>query len=302
MVMKWALKEHSTTTLVPSPNPLAKTLNMFTPLQYHNVIIGPNKLVNYQNPYEDQYLEKDELLPIIVLEKDQAKVNPIHTGTNPCFNKNPSPNHFYLNITLIMIIWMLDTMDSFLVYLVHKWNIVKVPKMWFIDFGPIPTIFPLEIEETYNFFGEKLSFVPGYRLISFVASQAITWIMALEYTTIQQYETIDIKTLCHQTKVKWWKKFNNNLISKSDEWVNNNSKSTSQQNTSPLKKQKEENEASFLLEKQKIMAKLASATSVEEFEATFLKARSILDSDSANHSDVESSESNRYLHNGDMFD
>ncbi|RDX88184.1 hypothetical protein CR513_30255, partial [Mucuna pruriens] len=124
--------------------------------------------------------------------------------------------------------------------------------------------------------------------------------MAWEYTTIQQYETIDIKTLCRQTKVKWWKKFNNNLISKSkiDEWVNNNLKSTSQQNTSPLQKQKEEKEASFLLEKQKIMAELVSVTSVEEFEATRLKARSILDSDNAYHSDVESSEFNPYLRNG----
>ncbi|RDX95106.1 hypothetical protein CR513_22413, partial [Mucuna pruriens] len=174
---------------------------------------------------------------------------------------------------------------------------------WFIDFGPVPTIFSLEIKEAYDYFGEKSSFVPSYLLISFVASQAITWIMAWEYTTIQQYETVDIKTLCRQTKVKWWKKFNNNLISKSkiDEWVNSNSKSTSQQNTSPLKKQEEEREASFLLEKQKIMAELASAISMEEFETTLLKARSLLDSDNADHSDVLSSESNPYLWNGDIL-
>ncbi|RDY07394.1 hypothetical protein CR513_08511, partial [Mucuna pruriens] len=88
--------------------------------------------------------------------------------------------------------------------------------------------------------------------------------MAWEYTTIQQYETVDIKTLCRQTNVKWWKKFNNNLISKSkiDEWVNNNSKNTSQQNTMIM--------------------------------------QTILNN--ADHSDAESSESNPYLHNGDMFD
>ncbi|RDX88183.1 hypothetical protein CR513_30256, partial [Mucuna pruriens] len=125
-------KEQTTGTPVPSLNPLAKISNKFTPLQYYNVIIGPSKLVSYQNPYEDQYLEKNELLP-----------------------------------------------------------------------------------EAYDYFGEKSSIVLGYRLISFVASQAISWIMAWEYTTIQQYETVDIKTLCRQTKVKWWKKFNNNLISKS---------------------------------------------------------------------------------------
>ncbi|RDX95013.1 Orf V, partial [Mucuna pruriens] len=192
----------------------------------------------------------------------------------------------------------LNSRDPFLVYLVQTWNLIKVPKI-FIDFGPVPTIFPTKINEAYNYFSEKSSFVPSYHLISFVASQ--------EYTTTQQYETVDIKNFYCQTKVKWWKKFNNTLInntlinkSKIDEWVNNNSKSTSQPNTSPLKKKKEEKEASFLLEKQKIMAELASATSVEEFEATLLKARSIPNSDNQDHSDVESSQSNLYLRNGDM--
>ncbi|RDX95104.1 hypothetical protein CR513_22420, partial [Mucuna pruriens] len=66
-------KEQTTVTLVPSLNPLTKISNKFTHLEYHNVIIGPSKL----NPYEDQYLEKNELLLVIVLERDQAKVSPI---------------------------------------------------------------------------------------------------------------------------------------------------------------------------------------------------------------------------------
>ncbi|RDY07393.1 hypothetical protein CR513_08510, partial [Mucuna pruriens] len=56
-------KEHIIATPVSSLNPLVKISN--------------SKLVSCQNPYEDQYLEMDELLPVIVLEKDQAKVNPI---------------------------------------------------------------------------------------------------------------------------------------------------------------------------------------------------------------------------------
>ncbi|RDX87421.1 hypothetical protein CR513_31105, partial [Mucuna pruriens] len=77
-----------------------------------------------------------------------------------------------------------------------------------IDFGPVSTIFPLEINEAYNYFGEKSPFVP-------------------EYTTIQQYETVDIKT--PKQRLTGGKKFNNNLISKSkiDEWVKNNSKNNS---------------------------------------------------------------------------
>ncbi|RDX88196.1 hypothetical protein CR513_30243, partial [Mucuna pruriens] len=274
----------------------------------------PNQRIftRYQNPYEDQYLEKDELLPVIVLEKDKAKPNPIQIARTlfpPDFHYLPIHSHktrtFYefilgnIQFSKIKILNILSHQDcnqplfqqksfsrSFLpqhytyydYVWYHTWNIVKVHKMYL-------QYFQKEINEAYNYFGEKSSFVS-------------------EYTTTQQYETIHIKILCRQTKVKWWKKFNNNLISKSkiNEWVSNNSKSTSQQNTSPLKKQQEEKEASFLLEKQKVMAELASATTVEEFEATLLKARSILDSDNADHSDTESSESNSYLRNGDMFD
>ncbi|RDX88145.1 hypothetical protein CR513_30297, partial [Mucuna pruriens] len=213
---------------VPSPNPLAKISNRFTPLQYHN------------SPFEDQYLKKDELLLVIVLEKVQAK-----TGTNPCFNKNPSPDHFYLNIRLIMIIW---TRDPFLVYLVQTWDFIKVSKM-FIDFGPVPIIFPIEINEAYNYFSEKLS---SNILCSFTSYNLDTS-LGIYY----QYETVDIKILCCQTKVKI------------DEWF---------------------------------IAKLASATSVEEFEATLLKARSIPNSDNLDQSNAESSQSNSYLRNEDMFD
>ncbi|RDX87438.1 hypothetical protein CR513_31087, partial [Mucuna pruriens] len=322
-------KEHTTTTYVPSPNPLAKTSNKFTPLQYHNVIIGPSKLVNYQNPYEDQYLENDELLPIIVLKKDQAKANPIQVARilfPPNFHYLPIHPHktrtFYefilvdidsieifhtqdkqgiIQFSKIKILTILshqdwnqpmfeqksfsrsflpqhstyyDYMDVWYHFIWFRRGIsLKFPRWfikWFIDFEPVPTIFPLEINETYNYFGEKSSFVPGYHLISF------------------QYETIDIKTLCRQTKVKWWKKFNNNLISKSkiDEWSSQEAK--------------RRKGSIILIREVKIIPKLASATSVEEFEAILLKARSISNSDNADHSDAESSESNPYLRNGDI--
>ncbi|RDX95097.1 hypothetical protein CR513_22422, partial [Mucuna pruriens] len=49
------------------------------------------------------------------------------------------------------------------------------------------------------------------------------------------------------------------------------------------------------------MVELSSTTSIGEFEATLLKARSIPDSDNPDHSDVESSQSNPYLQNGDIL-
>ncbi|RDX97831.1 hypothetical protein CR513_19355, partial [Mucuna pruriens] len=87
----------------------------------------------------------------------------------------------------------------------HSWFIwfkkgtpLKFPK-WFIKWyyhnGATPTIFPPKILKAYEVFKEKSTFVTGYRLISFVASQAITWIFSWEYVIIQLYEGIDLKII-----------------------------------------------------------------------------------------------------------
>ena len=72
---------------------------------------------------------------------------------------------------------------------------------------------------------------------------------------------IDIIYLVPSIRIKWWTKFNIDLIKKEriDEWVKN-----SQQVS--LDEKQGEKEALFLAEKQKIMAALAAATSEEEFE------------------------------------
>jgi len=50
---------------------------------------------------------------------------------------------------------------------------VKFPKWfikWFRDFRLLPLLFPQKVAEVYNYFWEQSISVPGYRLISFVAS------------------------------------------------------------------------------------------------------------------------------------
>lgn len=109
---------------------------------------------------------------------------------------------------------------------------LKFPK-WFVDYGPLPSIFLEEVQEVYTFFKQNSSFVLGYNLISFIASQTVTWIMAWEYTIQSPYEGIEFKVLIRKIKIKWWKKFNINLICKNkiQEWITHNSLKT----TTPLK-------------------------------------------------------------------
>ncbi|WVZ14128.1 hypothetical protein V8G54_011694 [Vigna mungo] len=106
----------------------------------------------------------------------------------------------------------------------HSWFIwfrrgisLKFPKWlikWFSKFGPLPSIFPSQVAEVSSYFREKTSFESGYRLISFVATQSITWIVAWEYIIESAYENVDIKSLSRRFKLKWWNKFNSSLISK----------------------------------------------------------------------------------------
>ncbi|RDX79350.1 hypothetical protein CR513_40241, partial [Mucuna pruriens] len=60
---------------------------------------------------------------------------------------------------------------------------LKFPK-WFYNFGILPEIFPQNVKEVYDYFKETSTFVQGYRMISFVASQSIIWILAWEYVII----------------------------------------------------------------------------------------------------------------------
>jgi len=66
----------------------------------------------------------------------------------------------------------------------------------------LPSIFPAEINEVYTYFLEHSTFVLGYRLISFVASQCITWIMAWDYGITHPYEGVEIKSLSRRIIIK----------------------------------------------------------------------------------------------------
>ncbi|RDY08891.1 hypothetical protein CR513_06826, partial [Mucuna pruriens] len=190
----------------------------------------------------------------------------------------------------------------------HSWFVwlkrgitLKFPKWfvkWFYNFGPTPNIFPLDILEVYNYFRDNSTYVPRYKLVSFVASQSITWILAWEYLVIPQFEdeNIELKLLTRRIKVRWWKKFNHDLISKAKkiEWLK-----TNKSKNNPIHKTELNKESLFLLEKQHLMVDLVASTSAEEF---FNKEKSIQGTSSQDKSDEGSNQSNSYLRNEDMFD
>jgi len=188
----------------------------------------------------------------------------------------------------------------------HSWFIwfkkgisLKFPK-WFIkwlrDFGPLPSFFSQKVAKIYNYFREQSTFVLGYRLISFVASQSIKWILAWDYTITNLYEKVNIKLLSRRLRLKWWKKLNNDIVSitKIQDWIRHHSEKKPEISSSLNE------ESLFLFNKQKIMAALASTSSKEEFEKTLEKVTSLHGSTN-NSSDKWSSQSNPYLHNEDMY-
>jgi len=276
--------------ILKSPTPVH--INRYTPLQYTNILVGPkdftttsSKLLTLtpsqnlstQNlkPQSsiEEYLDKPETLPVIILEKEWIKESP-HKTAKELFpttfhhlptdltktrtfyefilvdtdsaeishNQDKEGNIIYSKIKILHIItsqeWNQPPHEtkSFSRYFIpqnysyydyieawtnvlylcterHSWFIwfkkgisLKFPK-WFKDFGPLPTIFPEKIIEVYAYFREKSTFVSGYRLISFVASQAITWILSWNYLIITPYKGTDLKMLSRQIRIKWWKKF-----------------------------------------------------------------------------------------------
>jgi len=55
----------------------------------------------------------------------------------------------------------------------------------------------------YTCFRQHSTFVSSYQLISFVASQSTTWIVAWDYIVINLYNGIDIKMLVEKIIIKW---------------------------------------------------------------------------------------------------
>jgi len=189
----------------------------------------------------------------------------------------------------------------------HSWFLwfrkgisLKFPKWfikWFIDIGPSPMIFPQEIQNSYEMFKNHTAFVPGYKLISFIASQAITWIVAWDYKVVTALEGTDIKSLTRIIKVKWWKKFNNNLVcqQKIQEWLKNNSGFS---NKNLLRQ-----DALFLSEKQQLLSALSAVKSKEEFEKLLQKAASSVGSEKgSDKASEEEDSSSHYFNLEDMYE
>nr|KYP51741.1 Retrotransposable element Tf2 [Cajanus cajan] len=193
----------------------------------------------------------------------------------------------------------------------HSWFIwfqrgisLKFPKwflQWFYYWGPIRELFPNEVSENYDYFKEKTSFLPNFKLISFVASQNITWIVSWDYLLRSPYDELPIKILTRCIRVKWWKKFDLNLLSKKrlDDWVKSNV---------PLIKENEKKkriaeDSQFLVDKSRIMAELASAGSQEEFEERLRLIHALQDGSVEEETGSSDSVStNPYVRNEDMFD
>ncbi|RDY06063.1 hypothetical protein CR513_10017, partial [Mucuna pruriens] len=248
---------------IPRPtNPLVSYSNRFTPL-YFNTIAQPKShlITSILEPSNDTYIEKPELLPIMTLEPYMIKENlkdliahifpkSFHYLSNDfsksqrfyefilvdtdsaeiTHNKDDQGNILFSKMKIMNILspqdWDQSLFDSKSFSRSFNPTRCLVQHSLLYHFGPLPEIFPQQVTEVYNYFKESSTFVPRYRIISFVASQSITWILAWDYMIISQYESeiIDMKMLTRKIKVKWWRKFNIELISKAkiSELLNNN--------------------------------------------------------------------------------
>ncbi|XP_029125188.1 uncharacterized protein LOC114915130 [Cajanus cajan] len=180
---------------------------------------------------------------------------------------------------------------------------LKFPKwflQWFYTWGPIRELFPQEVSENFDYFKEITTFLPNYKMITFVASQNITWIVTWDYIFRQPYDNVPLRVLSRCIKVKWWNKFDMNLINKAriKEWVQSNSPAImTQENKKRISK-----DSQFLAEKSKIMAELASASSQEEFEERLRLVRALQDPEAQEETgSSESVSTNPYLKNEDMY-
>ena len=98
---------------------------------------------------------------------------------------------------------------------------LKFPKWffkWFNDIGPSVNLFLQQVKDNYQYFNEKTTFVQGYRFISFVANQGITWIMSWDYDMIQDsiklFDKTNTQYLARLIQIKWWSKFHISLVRK----------------------------------------------------------------------------------------
>ena len=91
---------------------------------------------------------------------------------------------------------------------------------WFIIVGPILEIFPDYASKAFNNFTTKTT-CPDYKsLLCFCAVFGITWISSWTFSTDPLWEGSSSTQLVKKFSVKWWSKFNPDLLSPSrlDSW------------------------------------------------------------------------------------
>jgi hypothetical protein len=91
--------------------------------------------------------------------------------------------------------------------------------------------------------------------------------MTWDYKIFQLFENSNICSLARSIRIKWWNKFNLDLVQKSriDEWINLIIQKAPVQKPRLLHPSQSSNESLFLQEKSRIMAELAAVSSQEEF-------------------------------------
>ncbi|MED6226099.1 hypothetical protein PIB30_100173, partial [Stylosanthes scabra] len=98
----------------------------------------------------------------------------------------------------------------------------------------------------------------------------ISWIMSWDYDSAAFEDFPSIQYLIKVIKIKWWSKYDLNLLRKAaiDQWLSSSQKyhSITTSSSNMTNKIAYEKESQFLAQKQQIMVALAAATSEEDIQ------------------------------------
>ncbi|CAL5212309.1 unnamed protein product [Lathyrus oleraceus] len=161
---------------------------------------------------------------------------------------------------------------------------------WFIIVGPILEIFPDYASKAFNNFKTKTT-CPDYKsLLCFCVVFGITWISSWNFSTDPLWEGSSSTQLVKKFSVKWWSKFNPDLLSPSrlDSWFKSHPGLCKEKAISP-------EDTSFLLDKSKLLASLSATSSHKELLNRIKEAMTALsESDSASSTSENNNEDDCY--------
>ncbi|KAI5396493.1 hypothetical protein KIW84_062637 [Lathyrus oleraceus] len=288
------------TTIKPTLlTPLAFTSQITSPLSIQKN--HPFKLAYYTPPSslpKSTFITKDLSIPILPLET-------LYCPPNSSLLQNISrifPPGFYFipkDQTKTRKFYEFILVDSESITLTHqtdlsdkskiKFSKFKVNK-WFIIVGPILEIFPDYASKAFNNFTAKTT-CPDYKsLLCFCAVFGITWISSWTFSTDPLWEGSSSTQLVKKFSVKWWSKFNPDLLSPSrlDSWFKSHPGLCKEKAISP-------EDTSFLLDKSKLLASLSATSSHKEFLNRIKEAMTALsESDSASSTSENNNEDDCY--------